>query len=57
MRPNYALKLSGGPRRGGRGLAALRLAAIAAHIVPSSSRGRPARSLTLIRSAAGENAS
>ena len=48
-RHNLALKLTGGPRRGGRALAPLRAAAMAAQSGPSSSCQRPAGSLTLMR--------
>ena len=51
--PNYALKLTGGPRRAGRpAVAARSSSAVAALIVLPISCPRPAGSLTLIRYAA-----
>jgi hypothetical protein len=49
MRPNYALNLSGRPRRAALVLAKARTRPSAALIVPSSISLRPARKLTLLR--------
>jgi hypothetical protein len=49
QRPNYALNLTGGPRRAALVLAKARTRPGAAFIVPSSVCLRPARRLTLIR--------
>ena len=48
-RPNYALKLTGGPRRAALVLAKARTRPSAATNYNAFSYGRPARSLTLIR--------
>jgi hypothetical protein len=49
MRANYALNLSGRPRRGALVLAKARTRPTTALFVPSSGSLRPARKLTLLR--------